>query len=224
MDETTETKTEAEETKPDAEKRIEDLVAENKTLTEKNEEYQRNQAVLAANAAPAEPVNQIDPWQAAGLDPNEPNESATQEQHKKILGHFVGSLQEESALTRFVVDHPDFPQIVGTADQIATGQLAGPIMTAIKADPTLYDRLKNSRSRLAAYKAAYSVAKIQARKEAKPQKTAAQEAVDEAVDNAEKVKSVSTTTGGAALSEKGPTENLSDADYIKLFNQYGGDL
>lgn len=220
----TETKTETE-TKPNAEKRIEDLVAENKALTEKNEVMQQNQAVLSANVQAPEPAKQYDPWEASGMDPKEPNEPATQEQHKKILGHYVGGLQEEAALTRFVADHPDFPQIVGTAQQIASGQLAEPIMKAIKADPTLYDRLKNSRTRLASYKAAYSVAKIQSKKEVKATtKTEAQEAIDDAVDNATKVKSVSNTKGGAALSEEGPTAKLSDADFINLFNQSGGDL
>lgn len=218
--ETTETK--AEETKPEtvSKERMDEVLAENTALKEKNELIQQNQAIISANVeatAPKAPA--FDPWKEAGLDPDDPKDIPNQEQQKKILTHYIGGVTREIDQIRFIADHPDFPKIVGTRKQIATGQLAEPIMKAIRKDPTLLNRITNSGD---PYAAAYDIAKGQIPTETT--KTEAEAAIDEAVANANKPKSASNTKGGDGLSEEGRTANLSDADFIKAFNSYGGDL
>lgn len=225
--ETTEAKTE--ETKPEtvSKERMDEVIAENKTLKEQNELIQQNQALINANAAAVAPKTEaFDIYKEVGLDPNDPKDIPNQEQQKKINAYFQAITQRQNAQLRFVADHPDFPKLVGTAQQIATGQWAAPLMKAIKANPTLMNTIVNSTD---PYAAAYAVAKIQADKEAegdktKITKTESEQAIDEAVENAKKVKSASNTKGGDGLSEEGRTANMSDADFIKAFNASGGDL
>jgi len=225
---TTEATEKSEETKPEmvSKERMDEVTTKNRELEEQNELLRQNQALISANTVAAPQTKQIDPFEAAGLDPNEPNESATQEQHKKILGHYMGGVRSEIDQLRFVADHPDFPALVGTAEQIKTGQWAAPLMKAIKANPTLMSTIVNSAN---SYAAAYSVAKIQADKDkegdkTKTTRTEAQQAIDEAVENSNKVKTSANAPGGEGLSEEGRTANMSDAEFIAEFNKSGGQL
>ena len=225
MDEQKETKTE--ETTEDAgtvsKDRMDKVNAENKTLREQNELLQQNNALIAANIQPAAPQGkQFDIYEHVGLEG--PEDVPNAEQSRKINAYYQGISQRQTEQIRFLIDHPDFPQLVGTADQIKTGQWAAPLMKAIKANPTLMPTIVNSAD---PYAAAYAVAKIQADKTAegtKPTKTEAEAAIEEAVANAKKVKSASNTQGGEGLSEEGRVATMSEADFIKEFNKRGGDL
>jgi hypothetical protein len=125
-----------------------------------------------------------------------------------------------------MLDHPDYSQIVGTAEQIRTGQFAEPLKQAIKANPALMATIQNSADPQAA---AYAIAKQQVNKTAagdttKTTKTEAQAAIDEAVANAGAVKTSANAKGGDGLSEEGRAANMSDAEFMKAFNASGGDL
>jgi len=214
------------ETKPEtvSKERMDEVSTENKTLKEQNELLQQNQALINANATAAPQVPAFDIYKEVGLDPDDPKDIPNQEQQKKINAYFQGLSQRQTNQIRFLIDHPDFSQLVGTAEQIKTGQWAAPLMKAIKANPTLMHTIVNSAD---PYAAAYAVAKIQADKTAegtKPSKTESEAAIEEAVANANKVKSASNTQGGEGLSEEGRTANMSDAEFIKAFNEHGGDL
>lgn len=232
MDAATETtevaeKTEATDTKAEmvSKERFDEQNAKLKLAEEQNELMQQNQALLRANTSVAPPaVPAFDIYKEVGLEGDE--DIPTVAQQKKINAYFQGIVQRQFAQHRFVADHPDFPKIVGTAQQIQSGQWADPLMKALKANPTLMPTIVNSAD---PYAAAYAVAKIQADKEAqgdntKTSKTEAQVAIDEAVENAEKVKTSANTKGGEGLSEEGRTASMSDAEYIKAFNASGGDL
>jgi len=223
---TTETNQGAE-TKPEtvSKERMDEVNTENKALKERNELLQQNQALIAAStpaAAPAAPA--FDIFKEVGLEG--PEDIPNVEQSRKINAYYQSIAQRQNAQLRFVADHPDFPQLVGTAQQIATGQWADPLMKAIKANPTLMPTIVNSAD---PYAAAYAVAKIQADKDAKGDETKttkndAKAAIDEAVENAARVKTSANAKGGEGLSEEGRTKNMSDADFIVLFNATGGQL
>lgn len=233
MVEATETKTEetteakqVTETKPEtvSKERMDEVNAENKTLKEQNELLQQNQALISANvpAAPAAPA--FDIYKEVGLEG--PEDIPNVEQQRKINAYHQAVSDRKISQLRFVADHPDFPKLVGTSQQIQSGQWAEPLMKAIKANPTLMNTIVNSAD---PYAAAYAVAKIQADKAAegdttKTTKTEAQAAIDEAVENANRVKTSANTKGGEGLSEEGRTAAMSDADFIKEFNKIGGDL
>ena len=160
------------------------------------------------------------------MDPDEPKDIPNQEQQKKIDAYKDAVFNQKIGQLRFVADHPDFPKLVGTAQQIQTGQWAEPLMKAIKANPTLMNTIVNSTD---PYAAAYGVAKLQADKDVEGDKTKttkneAQQAIDEAIKNADKVKTSANAKGGEGLSEEGRTEHMSDAEFIKAFNASGGDL
>lgn len=230
MDETKETGTEtteaAAETKPETvpKERMDEVSAENKTLKEQNELLQQNQALLRSNPPAAAQVKQTDPWEQEGLEGDDdiPNVG----QQKKVFGRILGGVRNEINQLRFLYDHPDFSQIVGTREQIQSGQWAAPLNEAIKANPMLMATIVNSTD---PYAAAYTVAKIHAKKKAegdttKTTKTEAQAAIDEAVTNAGRVKTSANTKGGEGLSEEGRVANMSDAEFVELFNKAGGDL
>lgn len=226
MDETA-TETKVEETKPEMvpKERMDELNAKNKELQEQNELLQQNQALINANATAAAPqVPAFDIYKEVGLEG--PDDIPNVEQQKKINAHFQSQRDQRDALIIFRLDHPDFPQLVGTTDQIKTGQWANPLMKAIRANPQLFSTIVNSAN---PYAAAYTVAKIQADKDAegdktKTTKTEAQQAIDEAVENANRVKTSANTKGGDGLSEEGRVKNMPDPDFIKLANSCGADL
>lgn len=220
----TETKNEAAAPETVSKERMDEVNTENTRLKEQNELLQQNNALISANVTAAPQAPAFDIYKEVGLEG--PEDMPNVEQSRKINAYFQGINQRQNAQLRFVADHPDFPKLVGTAQQIKTGQWAGPFMKALKTNPTLMSSIVNSSD---PYAAAYAVAKIQADKDVegdrtKTTKTEAAAAIDEAVENAQKVKSASNTKGGEALSEKGRTEKMSDADFIAAFNAHGGDL
>lgn len=231
MDKTTETKQEpevkTEETKPEtvSKERFDEQNVKLKAAEEQNALLEQNQALINANAT-AVKATEFDIYEEVGLDPNDPKDIPNQEQQKKIDAYHQAIADRKITQLRFVADHPDFPKLVGTAQQIQTGQWADPLMKAIRANPTLMSQIVNSAD---PYAAAYSIAKIQADKDAggdttKTTKKEAQAAIDEAVENAKRVKTSANTKGGEGLSEEGRTANMEDADFIKAFNAFGGDL
>lgn len=222
-----ENKEAAAETKPEtvSKERFEEQNTKLKAAEEQNEILKANNALIAANVQPASQQGEpFDIYKEVGLEG--PEDMPTVDQSRKINAYFQGINQRQIAQLRFVADHSDFPKLVGTAEQIKTGQWAAPLMKAIKANPTLMNTIVNSAD---PYAAAYTVAKIQADKtvegdKTKTTKSEAEAAIDEAVANAKKVKSASNTKGGGGLSEQGRTEKMSDAEFIEEFNKYGGQL
>lgn len=218
----------ATETKPEMvpKERLDDVSTKLKEAEEQNELLQQNQAIINANATAAPAAPAFDIYKEVGLDPEDPKDIPNQEQQKKINAYFQGITQRQNAQLRFVADHPDFPALVGTSQQIQAGQWAAPLMKAIRKNPQRMSQIVNSAD---PYAAAYEIAKIQAEKDAsgdktKITKTEAEAAIDEAVENANRVKTAANTKGGEGLSEEGRTANMSDADFIAEFNAHGGDL
>lgn len=216
-----------EETKPESVsmERFKEQEAKLKAAEEQNTLLQQNQALLNANAA-APKQEEFNIYKHVGLNPDDPTDMPTQEQTKKINAYFQGITQRQNAQIRFLVEHPDYPQLVGTTEQTQSGQFAEPLKEAIRANPTLLATIQNSADPM---KAAYTVAKIQAKKTAagdttKTTKTEAQTAIDEAVENATRVKTAANTAGGAGMDEKGSVATMSDGEFIKLANACGADL
>lgn len=221
---TEKTETEA---KPEtvSKERFEEQQTKLKTAEEQNELLKANNALIAANVQPAAPQGEpFDIYKEVGLEGAE--DIPNVDQSRKINAYYQAITQRQNAQLRFVADHPDFPKLVGTAQQIATGQWAAPLMKAIKANPTLMPTIVNSAD---PYAAAYAVAKIQTDKDVegdktKTTKTEAEQAIDEAIANAKKVRTSANAKGGVGLSEAGRTEHMSDADFVVAFNAHGGDL
>lgn len=226
----TETKEATEKTETTAEakpemvpkERLDDISTKLKAAEEQNLLLQQNQALLRANAPAATKAETFDIYKEVGLEG--PEDMPNQEQQRKINAYFEARNNAQIAQLRFLIDHPDYSQLVGTADQIQSGQFAEPLKEAIRENPTLMETIRNSANPQAA---AYGIAKLHAKKKeegAKTTKTEAQQAIDEAVENAKRVKTAANTKGGEALSEEGRVVNMSDAEFIKLFNASGGDL
>ena len=207
--------------------RMDEVVAENKALKEKNELIEQNSALIQANsAAPAKQAEQFDIFKEVGLNPDDPKDIPDQAQLKKINAYNQQQNQVILNQIQFKIDHPDYSQIVGTAAQIRTGNFAAPLKQAIKENPALMATIQNSRDPMAA---AYAIGKQQEKKAAAGDKTTttkteAEAAINEAVENAKTVKTSANAKGGDGLSEEGRTANMTDADFIKQYNASGGDL
>ena len=194
-----------------------------KELTDKVKQLEEQAAVSAQQAAiaKANPVqgnqpaaDQFDIYKEAGLDPEDPDEVPTQAQLKKILNHHGTVFSRQLADLAFHQSHSDYTQMVGTADEIASGKYAGPLAAAIQKNPALLTMIAQSKNPRVA---AYEIAKLQKSQTKTPVETdAAKEVIDEAVENANRVKSSANTKGGDALSEKGRIDNMSDKDFVKL--------
>ena len=228
-EETTEANQAAEsaEAKPEMvpKERLEELSTELKTLREQNELLQQNQAILSANAPVASKAAEFDIYKHVGLDPDDPTDMPNQEQLRKINAYFQGVRDQQTARIRFLVDHPDYSQLVGTAEQINSGQFAEPLKEAIKANPTLMATIQNSADPQAA---AYAIAKLHKENKDKGQtkttKSEAEQAIEDAVENAARVKTAANTKGGEGLSEEGRVANMPDEEFMKLANACGADL
>lgn len=227
MPDETQTKETTEETKPEMvpKERLDETATRLKAAEEQNVLLQQNQALINANAPAAPKGEAFDIYKHVGLDPDDPTDIPNQEQQKKINAYYQGLSQQRDSRIRFLLDHPDYSQLVGTAEQIQTGQFAEPLKEAIRANPTLMATIQNSADPQAA---AYAIAKLHKENKEKGQtkttKTEAEKAIDEAVENANRVKTSANTKGGEGLSEEGRVANMSDADFIKLANSCGADL
>lgn len=222
--EKTETTEQTEEMVPKA--RLEEEAAKTKAATEKAELLQANQnliqanAVAAANAPKAEPFNI---YKEVGLDPDDPKDIPNQEQQKKINAYYQQQNNMQQSLIHTRLDHSDFNEIVGTTSQIQNGLYAAPLAAAINADPSLRTQILNSAN---PYETAYREAKAYQKRteDTKPKKTEADKVLQEAIDESKRVKTSAGVAGGAGLSEAGRVKNMSDTDFVKEFNAFGGDL
>lgn len=225
MPEETKTTENETETKPEmvAKERFDEVNTKLKAAEEQNVVLQQNQALINANTAVAPKAEAFDIYKEVGLEG--PEDMPNQEQLRKINAYFQGVTQHQTARVRFLIDHPDYPQLVGTAEQIQSGQFAGPLKEAIRVNPTLMATIQNSADPQAA---AYAIAKMHKEKtekgETKTTKSEAEAVIDEAVENAGRVRTVANTKGGEALSEEGRVANMPDDEFIKLANTWGADL
>lgn len=219
-EEATETKTE---TEPDmvSKERFDELNTKLKAAEEQNVVLRQNQALINANAPAAPKAEAFDIYEEVGLEG--PKDMPTVEQQKKINAYFQGVSQHQIDRIRFLIDHPDYSQLVGTAEQIKLGQFAEPFKKAIRANPTLMATIQNSDDPQAA---AYAIAKLHKERTegTKTTKSEAEAAIEEAVENSKRVKTSANTKGGEALSDEGRLASMPDADFIKLANECGADL
>jgi len=217
-------KTEAGETEEMVPKaRLEEEAAKTKAATEKAELLQANQELIQANAAAAAntpKAEAFDIYKKVGLNPDDPEDIPNQAQQKEINAYFQQQENFQQSLIHTRLDHSDFNKIVGTSSQIRSGLYAEPLAAAIKADPTLRTQILNSAN---PYETAYRFAKAY-KKETGDPKTDAEKEIDEAVAESKRVKTSANAAGGDGLSEAGRTANMSDADFVKEFNAFGGDL
>jgi len=212
---------------PDRIKELTDKVA---SLTEQISTMKETAAIAKANpiAAPTQPTQpQADPldviFKEAGIDLDDPDEIPTQGQLKTILKNVATVYDRRLAEMSFFQLHPDYAQLVGTQDELASGQYAAPLAAAIKKNPALVQQIQKSADpRLAAYE----IAKLQKDKKTteKVDTEEAKNAIEEAVENANKVKSSSNAKGGGGITEEGRFASMSDGDFLKLAADNGAIL
>jgi hypothetical protein len=220
-DEKTEQKTEPQ-TVP--KERLDEVNAEMASLKESNAVLQQNIALLQANAPKQPAAETFDIYKHVGLDPDDPDDVPNQKQLREINKYFQGQRDAQMEQIRFLSDHPDYAELVGTAEQVQSGQFAEPIKAAIKADPSLMAMIQTSANPMLA---AYKIAKIHQKNTAagkKTTKTEAKAAIDEAVENANRVKTSANTKGGEALTEEGRFESMGDEEFMKLAASHGAQL
>lgn len=220
--ETEETQTEEAESKEEetvSMDRFKEMVDKVELLTKQAEVTAEQAAIAKANpiAGQTAQVNQFDIFKEVGLDKDDDIPDVGQS--KKIFAYYGTVFDRRLADIAFLQAHPDYAQIVGTVDEIASGKYAEPLAAAIKKNPALQSMIANSRDpRIAAYE----VAKLQKESVTKPVVTKeAQDAIDEAVQIANKVKSPSNTKGGESLSEEGRYAKMNDADFLKIATEHG---
>lgn len=203
--------------------RLDEISAELATQKEANALLQQNMTLLRANA-PAQPkAPEFDIYKHVGLNPDDPDDIANQGQLKEIHKYNQGVIGAQAQHLRFLIDHPDYPELVGTDEQIQSGQFQEPFTEALK-DAALLTMFKTSPTPQIT---AYVVAKLHQKnisKEKTTTTTEAKSAIDEAVANANKVKSVANTKGGGALSDEGRYESMSDQDFLELAASRGAQL
>jgi len=214
----TEVKTDSEQEKPATVpyERFEEMVKTVEQLKEQAEVVAQQQALIRAN--PVQQQEQYDPFAAAGLA--EDDDVPTVAQFRTVINDISKVFSRQLADVAFQQSHPDYAQLVGTSDEIASGQWAGPFAEAIKKNPALLaDIARSANPRLAAY----NIAKLQLKKpEGKTVTTEeAEAAITEAAENAKRVKSSSNAKGGAALSEAGRYKDMDDAEFLKLALSHG---
>lgn len=210
--------------------RFEEIQTKLKAQEDANKTLQQQVTLINANTAvaqrPAQP--QFDIYKEVGLDPDDPDDVPTQAQLKKINEYHISIVNARLADNQFLLDNPDFPQLVGTAEQIRTRQFAAPLMEALTENPALAQMLaQHPNPRIAAY----SIAKLhQQHKEAAGAKTKkvtkkeAKDVIDEAVENAKRTKSSANVKGGSALSEEGRIANMDDAAFVELARKHGATI
>lgn len=202
--------------------RFKEVVATVERLEKQVEEAAQQAAIAKANPVqgPQAPAPQVDIFKEVGLDPDDAEDIPNQGQLKQILGHYGKVFDTRLAQLAEMQTLPDYVKLVGTADELASGQYAAPLAAAIKANPALIKDIANSSNpRLAAY----NIAKLQSQKPKGKAVTTdeAKEVIDEAVENAGKVKSSANVKGGESLSEEGRYATMSDKDFLKLALSHG---
>lgn len=202
--------------------RLDEVNAELKAQKETNAALQTNVALLRANTQqPAAKTAEVfNIYKHVGLNPDDPDDIANQKQQKEIDAYHQGIYNTQLSHIRFLVDHPDYPQLVGTDEQIRIGQFQEPFTEALK-DPALLTMFQTSPNPQIT---AYVITKLHQKNKAEGTQTTTQEAKDtiaEAVKNANRVKSVSNTKGGEALSDEGRYEEMTDEEFIKLATPHG---
>ena len=205
----------------------------NSELSEKNEALEtvrQNVAILEAQgrinaqASAGPPPDRIkEAMKNAGLDPDDPKDLANQDQLHKILTQVGQDIQQETAVLAFIVEHPDYPKIVGTRDMLARGEYAAPLKKAIKANPALKNVIASAANR---QYAAYQIAKQFVDAEPAGGADGAQAIIDEAVNASTKVKSSANTSGGTALSNEGQYAEgvMSDEEFFETVQKNGAQL
>jgi len=211
--------------------RFEEVNTKLKAAEKTTQDLIDNMAVMRANipAVQAPAQDAFDIYKEVGLDPNDPDDMPTQKQLRAINDYFAGQFNVQLGQLRFFQENPDYPQMVGTTEQIRAGIYAEPLAEAIKANPALLTTIANSRN---PQMAAYQIAKLhhqrkEAGKDTKDTKVTTKEAkdvIDEAVENASRVKSSSTAKGGSALSDEGRYAAMSDDEFIKLAREQGANI
>lgn len=220
-----------EEKGPVSYERFQEMVNKVKGLEDTIEANAEQAAIAKANpvAAPTQPTQpQTDPLDAifkdAGLDLEDPDEVPTQGQLKTILSNVATVYDRQLAEMSFFQTHPDYTELIGTQDELASGQYAAPLAAAIKKNPALIQQIQKSAD---PRMAAYEIAKLQKAK-AKPSEKVdtkeAKNAIDEAVENANKIKSSSNAKGGGGVTEEGRFASMSDGDFLKLAADNGAIL
>lgn len=210
----------------EAQERIQQLTKDIQAEKDAKELLQQNIALMKANAPHPQPqqVEQFDIFKHVGLNPEDPDDVPNQKQFKDILTHHNTIIRDQINQLTFMVQHPDYSEIVGTAEQIRMGQFGEPLREAIKANPALIATIQASAQ---PQMAAYSIAKLYQENKAKGQqttKTDAEKTIEEAVKNANKVKSSSNAKGGTALSVENRYEAMSDAEFVALAIKNGANF
>lgn len=203
--------------------RVEEMASKIKQLEEQITMNQQQLALARANPPQGReaPAPQFDIFKEVGLEDDE--DVPNQGQLKQIFGHYGTMFSRQLADIAFQQAHPDYAELVGTADELASHKYAEPFAAAIKLNPALLTMIaKSADPRLAAYE----VAKLQ--KSKTPEKSVeideAKEAIDEAVKTAARVKSSANTKGGGQLSEEGRYAKMSDADFVALALSNGASI
>jgi len=205
--------------------RFEEQEAKLKAAEQTNLLLEQQRILTEANAPAAAAAPKFDIFKEAGLDvDSEDVVIPDAKQLKMILDHQQKTMNAQLSQLRFLAEHPDYPDVVGTVEQVRAGQFAEPLAEAIKANPALLPTILNSPNPQIA---AYEVAKLHAKQAdggtvtTKEAKAAAAAAIDEAVKNANRTKSSSVVNAGSALSEEGRYAAMSDEEFVELARKSG---
>ncbi len=207
--------------------RFEKKEAELQTAKDQAALATKNAQIAQANVQPAKKAEQFDIYKHVGLDPDDPDDVLSQSQVKLIDEYNRQQNKVQLDQVQFLVSHPDFNEIVGTQENLATGKYAPPLDKAIKENPALVGVIMNSPNlREAAYQIAkpYFDAAKTTKKSDKDDAAAAAQEIADAVANASNVKSPSNAPGGGVLSEEGRIAGLSEGDFIKLARENGASI
>lgn len=196
--------------------RFDEVNTKLKNAEEANAMLGQQMALMKANQPRSAPQAEFDIYKKVGLDLEDENEMPTAKQLKAINDHNQKQLDAKLEHIRFLQDHPDFAQLVGTSEQLRMRQMAEPLREAIKENPALLATIQSSPNPTIA---AYEVAKLHQKnteegESKKVTKKEAKDAIDEAVENANRTKSSSNVKGGGALSEEGRYASMSDEQFV----------
>ena len=196
--------------------RFQEMTDKVKLLEEQVVNAQQQMAIARANQSQKEPAAKFDIFKEVGL--TDEDDVPTVKQYKQILEHHATIFDKRLADLAFHQSHPDFAEYVGTVDEIASGNYAAPLASAIKNNPAIARMIGESPN---PRMAAYNIAKLQKTKSEPVKTKEAKDIIDDAKNTSERVKSSSNTKGGEALSEEGRYSIMNDADFLKIAHNNG---
>lgn len=194
--------------------RLDEVSARLEAEQEARSNLEQQLALTAANTVAPQAQQPVDDFEAAGIKIEDRDMPLSAEETQKLTRYQAEQYKRDLAELHFKLDHPDFAQVVGTPEQIASGQYAKPLADAIKADPSIAVKIAQAANPRAA---AYRIAKLfEARAEAAPEQTEEQKAaavIQEVIAASERPGSASAAPGQAGIDSASKVAKMSDEEF-----------